>query len=165
MFCGMLLGYTAVAGSPNLLFIALGTQWCLDFLDGFLARLLHQETRLGACIDAQTDRVVTCIFLFAMWHMASDAHVAILCYLVFLMLLDAVMFTQAMQTGVLSTNYYYEINLTAWRICWSPAGKFVTAVLIPVMIIMQQTRVLAVVIICVATAVRLPILRRVLINS
>ena len=100
-----------------------------------------------------------------MWHTASDAHVATLCYLLYLVLLDAVMFTQAMQTGVLSTNYYYEINLIAWRICWSPAGKFVTAFLIPVLIIIQQTRVLAVVMICVAAAVRLPILRRVLISS
>jgi hypothetical protein len=64
---------------------------------------------------------------------------------------------------VLSTNYYYEVDLTAWRICWSPGGKFVTAVLIPALILLPGTQVEALVVICLAAIARLPILRRVLI--
>lgn len=163
-FCCALLSYAAVAHSVDLLYIALGAQWFLDFFDGFLARVLGQETKFGACFDSHTDRLIACLFLLTMWQIAPSSRIAICCYLVYLVLVDAAMFTQAMQTGILSTNYYYVIDLTAWKICWSPIGKFITAALIPALILIPQTQPMAAIVVCLAIAARVPVLKRVLIN-
>src|SRR6185369_11022727 len=68
--CTVLLGYAIPSGRTGILYTALAIHWSLDFLDGALARILRQETRLGATLDSHTDRLVGCIFLIAMWNLS-----------------------------------------------------------------------------------------------
>jgi phosphatidylglycerophosphate synthase len=136
----------------------------LDLLDGATARLLSCETRFGACFDAQSDRLVLSLFLLAAWQLWPQSRLAIISYFVYIILIDGTMFTQAMQAGVLSTNYYYVIDRTAWRLCWSPVAKFVTSVLVPTLILLNNPRLITLAVIAVAAAARVPIMKRVLVD-
>src|SRR5699024_2024891 len=46
---------------PWMLVVAYGIYWVGDMLDGFLARRLGQETRLGAVLDIVSDRACTSV--------------------------------------------------------------------------------------------------------
>jgi CDP-diacylglycerol---glycerol-3-phosphate 3-phosphatidyltransferase len=165
VLCICLLAIGAAGHSSITIYMAVGAQWFLDFLDGFVARLLGCETRFGACFDAQSDRLISSVFLLAAWQLWPQSRPAIVLCLAYMILLDGAMFAQAMRSGVLSTNYYYIIDRQAWRVCWSPGAKFVTAVVAPVLVLMGNPSEIAAAAIGAAALVRVPFLKRVLIDN
>src|SRR5690242_16969619 len=68
--------------------VGLGVYWLLDVLDGYLARRLNQETRLGAQFDILSDRLLVAFFYMnhLAWH--HELVVPISLFLVQFMLLD-----------------------------------------------------------------------------
>lgn len=69
--------WTAVDGQRNLFFILVCVSLFTDLIDGFIARRLHQETTLGARLDALADgltlvAVVTGVFAFEYESLEGD---------------------------------------------------------------------------------------------
>lgn len=164
LVCSCILSVAALTRQDGYLYLALGLQWVLDFLDGGVARWRRCETRFGACLDAQSDRVVLCLALLVAWQTLPEAQLAIVLYLLYLVLLDGAMFVQAMQTGIRSTNYYYLVDRRAWQLCWSPGAKFATAVILPTLILTDDPWHSAIVVVALAIVVRVPIMKRVLVD-
>jgi CDP-diacylglycerol--glycerol-3-phosphate 3-phosphatidyltransferase len=102
----------------------LAVYWCLDGLDGRLARSLHQETRFGAQFDILSDRFLIAFFYLNYQALHPEAAVVIAPYLFEFMILDHYLSNQFMRWPILSPNYFYVVDRTIWRLNWSPPGKF-----------------------------------------
>lgn len=113
----------------------LAVYWCLDCLDGFLARSLHQETRLGAQFDILADRFLIAFFYLNYLALHREATVVIALYLFEFMILDNYLSNQFMRWRILSPNYFYVIDRTIWRLNWSPPGKFLNSGVITILLL------------------------------
>lgn len=118
------LGTIAIAdGDLHLLAIAYGFYWVGDILDGWSARRLHQETRLGAVFDIISDRACTsvlCCGLVA--HLGGIAPVAIV-FLLSFMVLDTMLSLAFLCWPIVSPNDFYVVDRQVWALNWSPLAK------------------------------------------
>jgi CDP-diacylglycerol--glycerol-3-phosphate 3-phosphatidyltransferase len=101
----------------------LAVYWCLDALDGHLARCLHQETRSGAQFDILSDRFLIAFFYLNYLSLHPEAATVIALYLFEFMVLDHYLSNQFMRWPILSPNYFHAVDRTIWRLNWSPPGK------------------------------------------
>lgn len=113
----------------------LAVYWSLDCLDGYLARALHQETRLGAQFDILADRFLIAFFYLNYLALHSEATVVIALYLFEFMMLDNYLSNQFMRWPILSPNYFYVIDRAIWRLNWSPPAKFFNSGLITILLL------------------------------
>jgi CDP-diacylglycerol---glycerol-3-phosphate 3-phosphatidyltransferase len=116
----------AIASSvpgATLRLIGLAVYWIGDMLDGWLARRLNQETRLGAQMDIIADRLLMAFFYisYAIWR--PDAVVPIALFLIQFMLVDQYLSLQFLRYPLLSPNYFYRVDPLIWRLNWSPLAK------------------------------------------
>jgi CDP-diacylglycerol--glycerol-3-phosphate 3-phosphatidyltransferase len=123
------LGVAAVTRSAAWNFAGLAIYWLLDILDGWLARRLRQETRLGAQLDILSDRLLVGFFYlnYLAWH--PSAVVAVALFLIQFCLIDHYLSNQFLRWPLLSPNYFHHVDRRIWRLNWSPPAKAVNSVL------------------------------------
>jgi CDP-diacylglycerol--glycerol-3-phosphate 3-phosphatidyltransferase len=123
LVCVGLFAAAAVRHSARLNLIGLGIYWILDILDGYLARRLNQETRLGAQFDILSDRLLVVFFYtnHLAWHHQLVVPIAL--FLVQFMLVDQFLSNQFLQWSIRSPNYFYLVEPMIWRLNWSPLAK------------------------------------------
>jgi len=118
------VGGAAIAWSaPSLLAFAYGIYWLGDMLDGFVARRLRQETRLGAVFDIISDRACTSILCSGI--IAIFPHLAIVAIPFFLsfMVLDTILSLAFLCWPILSPNYFWHVDRWVYRLNWAPPAK------------------------------------------
>jgi CDP-diacylglycerol--glycerol-3-phosphate 3-phosphatidyltransferase len=123
IICVGLFAAAAPCHSAALNLAGLGVYWILDIADGWLARLFHQETRLGAQFDILADRLLVAFFYMnhLAWHHELVLPIAL--FLVQFMLLDHYLSNQFLRWDLLSPNYFDRVDATLWRWNWSPPAK------------------------------------------
>lgn len=116
-------------------YAGLALHWALDIADGTLARVLRQETRIGAQLDILSDRLLISAFYanFLRAHPAMAIPVAL--HLLQFLVLDHYLSQQFLRWPCLSPNYFHEVDPTIWRWNWSAPGKLSTSGLATVVIV------------------------------
>jgi CDP-diacylglycerol--glycerol-3-phosphate 3-phosphatidyltransferase len=113
----------AARSDPRWNLAGLVVYWALDLLDGFLARALHQETRMGAQMDIIADRLLITFFYYN--HLAG--HPALLApvglFLFEYVGLDLYLSIQFLRWPIVSPNYFYQVDRRIWVLNWSAAAK------------------------------------------
>lgn len=139
--CLVMFAYAAVTRSAAWNYIGLGVYWALDMLDGFLARALHEETRLGAQMDILGDRLLVAFFYanFAALHPEMIVPVAL--FLFQFMGIDHYLSNQFMRWKLLSPNYFYRVDRTIWALNWSPAGKLLNSAVVTATIVLSGSAI------------------------
>lgn len=110
--------------------------WLLDSLDGFLARALHQETRMGAQMDIIADRLLITFFYYN--HLAGhpDLLAPVGLFLFEFVGLDLYLSIQFLRWPIVSPNYFYRIDRRIWLLNWSAVAKVGNAGLVTVLNLM-----------------------------
>jgi cardiolipin synthase (CMP-forming) len=118
-----LVGVTSHA--PALLVLAYAVYWAGDILDGWSARRLGQETRLGAVLDIVSDRACTsvlCVGLLA--HLPAVLPLGVV-FLLSFMVLDTMLSLSFLCWPLVSPNDFHLVDHRVWLLNWSPAAKAV----------------------------------------
>jgi CDP-diacylglycerol--glycerol-3-phosphate 3-phosphatidyltransferase len=120
------IGLAGVAGG-DLVLLAVGyaVYWVGDVLDGWAARRLDQETRLGAVLDIVSDRACTavlCVGLAA--HVGGVLPVAVV-FLLSFMVLDTMLSLAFLCWPLVSPNEFHLVDHQVWRLNWSLPAKAV----------------------------------------
>ena len=129
----------ALAGAHEnslaLLLAALAVYWVGDLADGFAARLLQQETRIGATLDIMCDRISAALFYvgFAWYDPSMSIPVGI--YLAEFMVVDMFLSLAFLSWASSSPNYFYLIDRRLWRWNWSKPGKAANSALFAVLMV------------------------------
>ncbi|HTM22802.1 MAG TPA: CDP-alcohol phosphatidyltransferase family protein [Kofleriaceae bacterium] len=110
-------------GDPDWNLVGLGIYWSLDIVDGFLARSLDQETRLGAQMDIIGDRLLVTFFYFN--HLASHPWLLppVALFLFEFVGIDLFLSIQFLRWPIKSPNYFHLIDRRIWWLNWSVWGK------------------------------------------
>lgn len=121
---GVVLAVIAlVAGSVPILVAAYVVYWVGDMLDGWTARRLGQETRLGAVFDIVSDRACTSLCAAALLVLRPDMAVPLGIFLVQFMVVDCLLSLAFLYWPIVSPNYFYEVHRGVYRWNWSPPAK------------------------------------------
>jgi len=141
--------------SLPLLLVALGAYWIGDVADGFVARLTHCETRIGATLDIMCDRISAAAFYigFAWYDPTMVGPVAI--YLLEFMVVDMYLSLAFLAWPVSSPNYFHLINRRLWLWNWSKAGKAINSALFAVLMVWTREALLVGVIATVLLGLKL----------
>lgn len=137
-----IFAYAAVTGSETWNFIGLGVYWVLDVVDGFLARALHQETRIGAQLDILSDRVLVAFFYLNYAGLYPELIVPVALFLVQFMGIDHFLSNQFMRWPILSPNYFHQVDRSIWAWNWSPAGKLLNSAVVTAVLVFTKSAVL-----------------------
>lgn len=123
------LGLEAVVQrSATLLLAAYGAYWVGDVLDGWLARRLDQETRLGAVLDIISDRACCAVLVCGLASLRPELWPALALFLLQFMVLDCVLSLAFLRWPLTSPNYFYLVDRRVWRLNWSPPAKALNTV-------------------------------------
>lgn len=107
-----------------LIIIGYACYWSGDSLDGFLARRLRQETRIGAVADITADRLCTIMLGVALIATVPWTALPVLIFLGQFVLVDSVLSLGFLHwRSLLSPNYFYLVDRTLWRLNWSHPAK------------------------------------------
>lgn len=112
-----------VEDRPLLLLLAYGVYWVGDMADGWLARRLGQETRLGAVLDIVCDRACTAVLGVAMVTLVPDALLLVGVFLLTFMVLDTVLSLAFLCWPIDTPNDFWRVDPTVYRLNWSPVAK------------------------------------------
>lgn len=134
------LGLFAVVHDSTLtLVVAYACYWLGDMLDGFLARRLNQETRIGAVLDIVSDRASCGVLVCALAIQKPDMWPALAIYIAQFMVLDSALTLSFLAwPKLLSPNYYYQVSSTVWRYNWSPPAKVINTVAVVIAVASGQ---------------------------
>lgn len=123
------LGLDAVVQrSATLLLAAYGAYWVGDVLDGWLARRLDQETRLGAVLDIISDRACCAVLVCGLASLRPELWPALALFLLQFMVLDCVLSLAFLRWPLTSPNYFYLVDRRVWRLNWSSPAKALNTV-------------------------------------
>ena len=136
IFC---FAMAAVHADPAWNLAGLVVYWALDLVDGFLARALRQETRMGAQMDIIADRLLITFFYFN--HLASHPQLLlpIGLFLIEFVGLDLYLSIQFLRWPIVSPNYFYRIDRRIWMLNWSPVAKMSNTGLVTVLNLLPGT--------------------------
>lgn len=109
--------------SPGLLVGAYATYWIGDMLDGWSARRLDQETRIGAFLDILSDRACTCVLAGAFLLLRPDAAVPLGVFLLQFMVLDCLLSLAFLGWPIKGPNDFHRVDRVVYRLNWSPPAK------------------------------------------
>jgi phosphatidylglycerophosphate synthase len=123
----------AVAGA------AFVTYWAGDVLDGFAARRLRQETRVGAVADIVADRASAGLCMAALLVLRPDAWPPIAIFLIQFMLIDCLLSLSFLRWPLLSPNYFAAVHRGVYRWNWSPPAKSLNTAGVVVLILVAPT--------------------------
>jgi phosphatidylglycerophosphate synthase len=101
------------------------TYWVGDVLDGFAARRLNQETRVGAVADIISDRACAALCAAALLVLRPDAWLPIAIFMVQFMVIDCLLSLSFLRWPVLGPNYFGAVHRGVYRWNWSPPAKSV----------------------------------------
>jgi phosphatidylglycerophosphate synthase len=118
------VGAAAVAsGDLSLLAVAYAVYWVGDVLDGWSARRLGQETRLGAVLDIVSDRACTAVLCAGLVaHVPGVVPLAVV-FLLSFMVLDTMLSLAFLSWPVLGPNDFHLVDRRVWELNWSPVAK------------------------------------------
>lgn len=121
--------------SLRLLLAALAVYWVGDLADGAAARVLNQETRIGATLDIMCDRICAALFYvgFAWYDPSMSVPVGI--YLAEFMVIDLFLSLAFLAWPTSSPNYFYLIDRRLWLWNWSKPGKAANSALFAVLMV------------------------------
>jgi CDP-diacylglycerol--glycerol-3-phosphate 3-phosphatidyltransferase len=103
--------------------IAYAAYWVGDILDGWLARRLDQETRLGAVLDIISDRACTALLCAGLLVHLPDAWMLAVAFLLSFAVLDTMLSLAFLCWPILGPNDFHLVDHTVWRLNWSPLAK------------------------------------------
>lgn len=109
--------------SEALLAAAYVTYWAGDILDGASARLLGQETRIGAVFDILADRACTSLCLAALLMIRPEMALPLGIFFAQFMVLDTLLSLAFLRWPILSPNYFGQVDRGIHRWNWSPPAK------------------------------------------
>ncbi len=110
--------------NPTYNYIGFLTHWLLDFVDGFYARKLKQETVLGAEIDIIADRFEILFFYIIFLHFRPQVYLPAAIYLIDYAFIDFYLSYQFLKFNIISPNYFYKVDKIIYLLNYSPGGKF-----------------------------------------
>jgi hypothetical protein len=113
--------------SMGLLLTGLVIYWLGDILDGWLARRLDQETRIGAVADILCDRLSAGSFYAGLLWLDTSLAVPVSVYLVEFLVVDLTLSLAFLAWPLVSPNYFYLVDRRTWLLNWSPVGKSVNS--------------------------------------
>jgi CDP-diacylglycerol--glycerol-3-phosphate 3-phosphatidyltransferase len=157
----VIFAYAAAAHSATWNYAGLVVYWVLDVVDGFLARTLDEETRLGAQLDILADRLLVAFFYLNFVALHPDMVVPVTLFLFQFMGIDHYLSNQFMRWPIKSPNYFYSIDRTIWSWNWSPAGKLLNSAVVTTVIIVTRSPMwssltcIAIIVLKVWTAIRM----------
>ncbi|MPZ62869.1 MAG: alcohol phosphatidyltransferase [Propionibacteriales bacterium] len=128
----------AQQGSLALLLASLAVYWIGDVADGWVARLTHHETRIGAVFDILCDRLCAGAFYMGLAWLQPDLAIPIGIYLLQFMAVDAFLSMAFLAWPILSPNYFYVVDRTLWRWNWSKPGKAINSAAFAVLLVLTQ---------------------------
>jgi CDP-diacylglycerol--glycerol-3-phosphate 3-phosphatidyltransferase len=131
----VLAGMAAAQGSLELLVASLVVYWVGDMLDGFVARLLGCETRIGAALDILCDRFCAAAFYIGLMWLEPEFAPAILVYLAEFMVVDCFLSLAFLAWPIRSPNYFFVVDRPLWLWNWSKPGKAVNSSLFAVLLL------------------------------
>ena len=131
----VLAAVAAHQGSQTLLVAALVVYWLGDMLDGFVARIRHCETRIGAVLDILSDRFCAASFYLGLVWLHHQFAVPVFLYLAEFMVVDCFLSLAFLAWAVRSPNYFYVIDRPLWLWNWSKPGKAVNSSLFAVLLL------------------------------
>jgi phosphatidylglycerophosphate synthase len=115
--------YAVARPDVAVLVAAFLTYWVGDVLDGFAARRLRQETRVGAVADIVADRACTATCVAALVVLRPDAWVAVALFLVQFMVVDCLLSLSFLRWPLLGPNDFGAVHRGVYRWNWSPPAK------------------------------------------
>jgi CDP-diacylglycerol---glycerol-3-phosphate 3-phosphatidyltransferase len=131
----VLAGAAAAEGSLELLVASLVVYWVGDMLDGFVARLLGCETRIGAALDILCDRFCAAAFYIGLMWLEPEFAPAVLLYLAEFMVVDCFLSLAFLAWPIRSPNYFFVVDRPLWLWNWSKPGKAVNSSLFAVLLL------------------------------
>jgi len=151
----------AIRANPTLNFIGLGIHWLGDVLDGKWARLAKQETVLGAEIDIIADRVETLFFYVNFLRFQPALFLPVAVYLVDFAFIDFYLSYQFVKYGIISPNYFYQVDRTVYRLNFSPVGKFCNSTVVTLtLIFLPSLQLFALAFACALIVIKVYSIRR-----
>ncbi|MDQ1102876.1 CDP-alcohol phosphatidyltransferase family protein [Nocardioides zeae] len=108
---------------PVLLVIAYAVYWVGDMLDGWTARRLQQETRLGAVFDIISDRACTSVLCIGVIVEYPQLAFVVVPFFLSFMVLDTILSLAFLCWPIVSPNYFAAVDRTVYRLNWSPGAK------------------------------------------
>ncbi len=138
----VIFSYAAVYRDVTMNFVGLGVYWVLDVVDGFLARRLHQETRIGAQMDILADRVLVAFFYLNYAREYPQLMVPVAMFLFQFMGIDHYLSNQFMRWPILSPNYFWKVDRTIWLWNWSSIGKLVNSAVVTTVLVVTKSPVI-----------------------
>ncbi|HVQ19071.1 MAG TPA: phosphatase PAP2 family protein [Actinomycetes bacterium] len=134
----------AVQGhSMSLLLAGLAIYWAGDILDGWLARRLDQETRIGAVTDILCDRLSAVPFYVGLVWLDSTLAMPVGVYLAEFLIVDLLLSLAFLAWPLVSPNYFYLVDQRIWALNWSPLGKSINSAAFIAILLLTRDAVLA----------------------
>ena len=106
---------------------AFAIYWFGDMADGLSARLLDQETRGGALLHTLCDRFCICLAVAGPTVVIVPPAVPELLHLSNFLLPDFWLALRFVDFAIDTTNRFYEVDRTVYRLNWSPLAKAVNS--------------------------------------
>jgi CDP-diacylglycerol--glycerol-3-phosphate 3-phosphatidyltransferase len=131
----VLAGVAAQQASLTLLVASLTVYWVGDMLDGFVARVLGCETRIGATMDILCDRFCAAAFYVGLMWLQPELTPAVLVYLAEFMVVDCFLSLAFLAWPIRSPNYFYVVDRPLWLWNWSKPGKAVNSSIFAVLLL------------------------------
>lgn len=142
----VLAGVAVREDSLTLLVASLVVYWVGDMLDGFVARVLGCETRIGAVMDIFSDRFCAASFYIGLAWLNPDFVLPIFIYLAEFMVIDCFLSIAFLAWPIRSPNYFYVVDRTLWLWNWSKPGKALNSSMFAVILLVTEMAWLGVVI-------------------
>ncbi|HET6560520.1 MAG TPA: CDP-alcohol phosphatidyltransferase family protein [Marmoricola sp.] len=131
----VLAGVAAHQESLTLLVASLVVYWVGDMLDGFVARRMGCETRIGATLDILCDRFCAAAFYIGLMWLEPEFAPAVLVYLAEFMVVDCFLSLAFLAWPIRSPNYFFVVDRPLWLWNWSKPGKAVNSSLFAVLLL------------------------------
>jgi CDP-diacylglycerol--glycerol-3-phosphate 3-phosphatidyltransferase len=124
--------------SPALLVGGYATYWIGDMLDGWSARRLDQETRIGAVLDILSDRASAAPLAAAFLSLRPDAAVPIAVFLLQFMVLDCLLSLAFLGWPIKSPNEFGQVDRSVYRLNWATPAKALNTSAVVLAILLGQ---------------------------
>lgn len=101
--------------------------WVGDAIDGIIARLMQQETQLGAIFDIMSDRLSVLVIYLAFVTFAPELLWVVLAFVLQFVVIDGILSLSFLRFNLLSINYFYLVDEIIYRLNWSMTAKVMTS--------------------------------------
>jgi len=124
-------------GSVPVLVAAYLVYWLGDSADGFAARHMDQETRIGAVFDIVCDRACTAMVAAAFLRVEPEAALPIGIFLFQFCVVDTMLSLSFLPFGIKSPNYFYLVDRAIYRVNWTHPAKALNNSLVVVLCLLH----------------------------